>query len=62
MNSKKSTIAAIATPPGDGGVAIIRLSGSEAVATANSIFSKNVLAFDSHKLYFGSILNAANCI
>ncbi len=58
MNSKQSTIAAIATPPGDGGVAIIRLSGSEAVAFANPIFSKNILEFESNKLYFGSILNA----
>ncbi len=41
MNSKQSTIAAIATPPGDGGVAIIRLSGSEAVAFANPIFQKH---------------------
>ena len=27
------TIAAIATPPGEGGIAIIRVSGSEAIAS-----------------------------
>lgn len=32
------TIAAIATPPGEGGVGIVRLSGPEAVAIAASIF------------------------
>ena len=33
------TIAAIATPPGEGGVAIIRISGDDALAVAARIFS-----------------------
>lgn len=53
-----STIAAIATPPGDGGVAIIRLSGPKAIELANQAFSKNVSTFESHKLYYGSLLDA----
>ena len=34
QNNRNATIAAIATPPGVGGIAVIRLSGPEAVAIA----------------------------
>jgi tRNA modification GTPase len=33
-----STIAAISTPPGEGGIAIIRVSGSESIAAVEAIF------------------------
>ncbi len=33
-----STIAAIATPPGVGGIAVVRISGSEAYSVANKVF------------------------
>ena len=37
-----STIAAIATPYGRGGIAVIRISGDEAIAIADRVFkSKN---------------------
>lgn len=32
------TIAAISTPPGEGAISIVRLSGETAVATANQVF------------------------
>ncbi|MDO4565703.1 MAG: tRNA uridine-5-carboxymethylaminomethyl(34) synthesis GTPase MnmE [Oscillospiraceae bacterium] len=35
------TIAAIATPPGAGGIAIVRISGEGAFATANAVFRAN---------------------
>lgn len=35
---QEKTIAAIATPPGEGGIAIIRLSGAEAVSILDQIF------------------------
>lgn len=35
----RDTIAAIATPPGEGGIGIVRLSGSEAIAIAANIFT-----------------------
>lgn len=59
MNSNYigTTIAAVATPPGDGGVAIIRLSGPKAISYANAVFSKELSTFESHKLYYGQILN-----
>ena len=34
----KDTITAIATPPGEGGIAIIRISGKDALAIARKLF------------------------
>jgi len=39
INELDDTIAAIATPPGKGGIAIIRLSGSEAIAITQMFFN-----------------------
>ncbi|HEX9974429.1 MAG TPA: tRNA uridine-5-carboxymethylaminomethyl(34) synthesis GTPase MnmE [bacterium] len=39
INGLEDTIAAIATPPGRGGIAIIRLSGSEAIAITKMFFN-----------------------
>jgi tRNA modification GTPase len=39
MNSPEDTIAAIATPLGEGGLAVIRLSGPEALAVADGCFA-----------------------
>ena len=36
-----STITAVATPPGSGGIGIIRISGKDALSIAESIFKKN---------------------
>lgn len=54
------TIAAIATPPGEGGVAIIRISGNNALTVAAKVFSGPVHSYKSHTAHFGSIKNAAN--
>jgi len=53
------TIAAIATAPGEGGVAIIRISGQEALHVAAKVFSGPVFSFASHTAHYGKILNAA---
>jgi len=42
MISDQSTICAISTPPGIGGIAVIRLSGSDAIAIADKIFHSPV--------------------
>lgn len=55
---KQDTIAAIATPPGDGGVAIIRISGKDAVKIASKIFSGPVSTFISHTAHYGKIYNS----
>ncbi len=56
------TIVAPVTPPGEGGVGIVRLSGPRAVAyLKNSFRGKTVdQEFESHRLYYGQLLNADN--
>ena len=53
------TIVAPATPPGQGGVGIIRLSGPEAETFLDLVFAgkQKTAAMDSHHLYYGHILN-----
>lgn len=53
------TIAAIATAPGEGGVAIIRISGANAVQIASLVFSGPVPTYLSHRAHFGKIYNEA---
>ncbi len=53
------TIAAIATPPGVGGIGIIRVSGplSEAIARLLHRSPKGALPLKSHQLYHGQIIS-----
>ncbi len=55
---KETTIAAIATPVGEGGIAVIRVSGPDAVSVCDRIFvGKRKLAdAKSHSLSFGRII------
>lgn len=53
----QDTIAAIATPPGEGGIAVIRISGKKAVDVADKIFSGKVKSYKSHTAHFGKIYN-----
>ena len=53
-----TTIAAIATPPGKGGIAVVRLSGPEALAIADRVFvaadrSKTLAAAPGYTALFG---------
>jgi tRNA modification GTPase len=52
------TIAAIATPPGTGGIGIIRASGPDAERIGHTLFRprKEIDAFRSHRLYHGEII------
>lgn len=52
------TIAAIATPLGEGGVAIVRISGSQAIHVAERVFSGPVRAYASHTAHYGQVRNA----
>lgn len=56
--SPGETIAAIATPPGEGGVAIIRISGDEALEVAAQVFSGPVHTYKTHTAHFGQVKNA----
>ncbi|EUJ28645.1 tRNA modification GTPase MnmE [Listeria grayi] len=51
------TIAAISTPPGEGAIAIIRLSGPLAIQIADRIFyaKKRLEKVDSHTIHYGHI-------
>jgi tRNA modification GTPase len=50
------TIVALATPQGIGAIAVVRLSGLQAISIANAVFhGKNLDAVDSHTIHFGTI-------
>ncbi len=51
------TIAAIATPPGTGGIGIIRISGPLAPAILQALFKpcRPHSSFKSHTLYYGTV-------
>ncbi|MBI5328845.1 MAG: tRNA uridine-5-carboxymethylaminomethyl(34) synthesis GTPase MnmE [Deltaproteobacteria bacterium] len=59
------TIVAIATPPGEGGIGIVRISGNNATHIANVIFRPRTPPAPpfikgrekSHRLYYGTIFN-----
>lgn len=52
------TIVAIATPPGEGAIGIIRLSGTDAITIAAGIFSKKGLEQQpTHTIHFGKIVD-----
>ena len=58
------TIAAIATPLGQGGIGIVRLSGPEALAVAEQVFTpaarSSLEGLESHKLVYGHARDPQN--
>jgi tRNA modification GTPase len=64
--SVETTIAAIATPPGPGGIGIIRISGPRALPILQQLFRRRRqsypadLAFQSHHMYYGWIADPEN--
>lgn len=63
-----NTIAAIATPPGSGGIGIIRISGSEALPLLQKIFrpvgnkSAGLFCPEARRMYLGQVLAADGSI
>ena len=52
------TIAAISSPPGEGAISIVRMSGEEAVAIAQKVFSgKDLTQAKSHTINYGHIVD-----
>ena len=43
-------------------IAIIRISGSQAIEITNSIFSKNILQQKTHTIHFGNIIEKEKII
>ncbi len=55
-HSFDDTIIALATPPGVGAIAVIRLSGKEAINKVNEVFhGKDLVKQDSHTIHLGTI-------
>src|SRR5438132_2211539 len=54
------TIAAVSTPPGEGAIALIRVSGANAIEIADEIFrgKEEPSRFDSHVQHLGEIVGA----
>ena len=56
--NQKEPIAAIATPVGEGGIAVIRVSGKNAIGKVNDAFSgKDLNSQESHTVHFGHIVD-----
>jgi tRNA modification GTPase len=57
----QDTICAVSTPPGEGGIGIIRVSGSDAVSIASKLFEprsgKKLDACVTHTIHYGHIIN-----
>lgn len=54
--TEKEPIAAIATPVGEGGIAVIRVSGKNAIAEVDRAFhGKNLTEVESHTVHFGKL-------
>lgn len=51
FHSHDAAIAALITPPGVGGVAIVRLSGPQSLQIAQSVCSRDLRKCQSHRLY-----------
>lgn len=54
------TICALSTASGMGAIAVIRISGPEALQIVSGIFSKNLQDAESHTAHFGRIRSAEN--
>lgn len=55
MNYYYETIAAVSTPHGKGGVALIRVSGPEALAVGDAVFSKKLSLTEPNLAVYGKI-------
>lgn len=63
MFATEDTIVALATPPGEGAIGVIRLSGNNAIATAEKIFKGKKLSEQaSHTLHFGKIVDGEELV
>ncbi|MBN2017504.1 MAG: tRNA uridine-5-carboxymethylaminomethyl(34) synthesis GTPase MnmE [Candidatus Cloacimonetes bacterium] len=64
MTNHLDTIAAVSTPPGTGGIAVIRLSGTNSLEIINKVFRSKIAAeeMESHHIYFGRIFDSNELI
>ena len=63
FSSFQDTIVALATAQGVGAIAVIRLSGREAISICNKVFyGKDITSVDSHTVHFGTIRNGEDIL
>lgn len=64
VQQESDTIAAIATPPGVGGIGVIRISGPMAHSILKGIFRPNKPhdVYQSHKLYYGTLVDHGDAV
>jgi tRNA modification GTPase len=56
-----STIAAISTPTGTGGIGIVRISGKDAISIASKVYSgKDINDFKTHTVHYGKFINPSS--
>lgn len=61
VSTEFDTIAAISTPPGEGGISIIRISGVDALKNASQIYrGKDLNKVNSHTINYGHIIDPEN--
>src|SRR3989344_2849155 len=58
MIQKNDVIAAITTPPGEGAIAMIRVSGKRSFEIAGMAFSGPVASYPTHTAHYGKILGS----
>src|SRR5581483_11774373 len=62
MLAASDTIVAIATPPGEGGIGIVRLSGPRALEIGRALVrpARRGAAWPSHRLLYGHVVDEAS--
>jgi tRNA modification GTPase len=58
----RTTIVALSTPPGVSAIALIRLSGDDAITITNKVFDKDILNASGYSVHYGSIKNGENAV
>ena len=54
-----ATICAISTAPGAGGIAVIRVSGDQALTLGSKVFSNSLATVTDRSIAFGKFTNAS---
>jgi tRNA modification GTPase len=62
FQNPNDTICALSTAAGVGAIALIRLSGKDALEITNAIFSKDISAVSTHTAHFGRILQGSELL
>src|SRR5882672_1892100 len=64
MRSAQDTIAAIATPAGEGGIGVVRVSGPSALSVVKPLFQPvkpvDLATVPSHTCHFGALVDCEN--